>query len=306
MSVYPKPQVVLVAFYNRKALGVRYLEAALEHAGYQVTTVFYKDFNSVHPHPTTQREVELFLQVVREKQPVFVGLSVMSSMYLDTVYQLMDGLQQAKISPVVCGGAYATMFPEKLLERGADFVIRSDGEHAICRLADALHLGYDWKTIPSLCWSENGVVRQNEIGDVLNDVDGYGIPVVNSVGACFIDHDAITWGDPQLNTRSYEVIASRGCPFTCSYCCCVNLRRLLPKGVHGVRTRSVKSVIDELIKAKKHCKKIVFVHFYDEIFPNLPGWVDEFVEAYDKHIHLPFTIWSHPKMVEQSVFLDAL
>ena len=301
MSIYPKPQVVLVAFYNRKALGVRYLEAALEHAGYQVTTVFYKDFNSVHPHPTTQREVELFLQVVREKQPVFVGLSVMSSMYLDTVYQLMDGLQQAKISPVVCGGAYATMFPEKLLERGADFVIRSDGEHAICRLADALHLGYDWKTIPSLCWSEDGVVRQNEIGDVLNDVDGYGIPVVNSVGACFIDHDAITWGDPQLNTRSYEVIASRGCPFTCSYCCCVNLRRLLPKGVHGVRTRSVKSVIDELIEAKKHCKKIVFVHFYDEIFPNLPGWVDEFVEAYDKHIHLPFTIWSHPKMVELDI-----
>lgn len=142
------------------------------------------------------------------------------------------------------------------------------------------------------------MVRQNEIGDVLNDVDGYGIPVVNSVGDCFIDHDAITWGDPQLNTRSYEVIASRGCPFTCSYCCCVNLRRLLPKGVHGVRTRSVKSVIDELIEAKKHCKKIVFVHFYDEIFPNLPGWVDEFVEAYDKHIYLLFTIWSHSKMVE--------
>ena len=53
MSIYPKPQVVLVAFYNRKALGVRYLVAALEHAGYQVTTVFYTDFNSVHPHPTT-------------------------------------------------------------------------------------------------------------------------------------------------------------------------------------------------------------------------------------------------------------
>ena len=51
-----------------------------------------------------------------------------------------------------------------------------------------------------------------------------------------------------------EVIASRGCPFTCSYCCCVNLRRLLPKGIHGVRTRSVKSVIDELVEAKKDYK----------------------------------------------------
>ena len=175
--------MILVAFYNKKALGVRYLEAALERAGYQVTTIFYKDFNSVRPRPSTRREAELFLQVVREKQPVLVGLSVMSSMYLDTVYQLMDGLVREQIAPLVCGGAYATMFPEKLLERGADFVLRSDGERAICRLADALRLGSDWWSIPSLCWREGGKIHQNEIGDLLSDVDGYGIPVVNSAGA---------------------------------------------------------------------------------------------------------------------------
>ena len=291
-------QVILVAFYNKKALGVRYLETALNGAGYNVTTIFYKDFNSVHPRPATEREIELFLQVVREKRPVFVGLSVMSSMYLDTVYQLMDGMRQERLAPLVCGEAYATMFPQKLLERGADFVVRSDGERAICRLADTLRLGCDWRTIPSLCWWEAGEFHQNDIGDLHNDVDGYGIPTVNSVGACFIDHDTITWGDPQRNTRSYEVIASRGCPFTCSYCCCVNLRRLLPKEIPGVRTRSVNSVINELIEARRHCKKIVFVHFYDEIFPNLPGWVDEFAKKYEKHIHIPFTIWSHPKMVD--------
>ena len=48
-----RPTVVLVAFYNKKALGVRYLQAALEGAGYRVRTVFYKDFNSVRPSPTT-------------------------------------------------------------------------------------------------------------------------------------------------------------------------------------------------------------------------------------------------------------
>ena len=43
------------------------------------------------------------------------------------------------------------------------------------------------------------------------------------------------------------------------------------------------------------------VHFYDEIVPNLPGWVDEFVAAYQREIHLPFTIWSHPKAAKQEV-----
>ena len=109
----------------------------------------------------------------------------------------------------------------------------------------------------------------------------------------------MTEGDPQLSTLSYEVIASRGCPFTCSYCCCINLHRLFQgTGTKYVRTRSVQSVMEELKIAKRACKKLVFVHFYDEIFPNTPGWVDEFVVEYKKHIDLPFTIWSHPKMVD--------
>lgn len=36
----PKGRVMLLAFYNTKALGVRYLEGALERAGYQVQVVF--------------------------------------------------------------------------------------------------------------------------------------------------------------------------------------------------------------------------------------------------------------------------
>lgn len=37
-----KATVVLVAFYNIKALGVRYLETALQYSGYRVVTIFLK------------------------------------------------------------------------------------------------------------------------------------------------------------------------------------------------------------------------------------------------------------------------
>ena len=237
ISAAAKPTVVLVAFYNKKALGVRYLQAALERAGYAVRTVFYKDFNSVRPSPTTQQELELFRKVVAEANPVLVGLSVMSSMYLDTVYQVLDAALSATSAPVVCGGAFATMFPQKMLERGARFVLRADGEENLCRLANALRNGTDYTDIPSLCWMEGSEAHCNDIGGLVNEVDQCGLPVVDSKSACYIEHDTLVEGDPQLSTRSYEVIASRGCPFTCSYCCCVNLRRLLPKGIHGVRTR---------------------------------------------------------------------
>ena len=79
----PKGRVMLLAFYNTKALGVRYLEGALERAGYQVQVVFYKEFNSHCPGQTSRRELELLCEEVRRAEPVFIGLSVMSSMYLD-------------------------------------------------------------------------------------------------------------------------------------------------------------------------------------------------------------------------------
>ncbi|MEG2215505.1 MAG: radical SAM protein [Oscillospiraceae bacterium] len=293
--------VLLVAFYNIKALGARYLEAALRRAGYRVVTVFYKDFNSLHPQQTTETELELLASVIARERPFLIGFSVMSSMYLDTVNRVIERARSCSAAKTVCGGAYATMFPERFLDAGVDFVLRTDGEITLRQLADALSRGGDWRGIPSLCYRGAAGNVMNEIGNLLADIDGYGLPSVECENALFIEHGTLKRGDPQLDILSYEVIASRGCPFTCSYCCCVNLRRLFPKDVKFVRTRSVASVIEELTVAKRKLKKLVFVHFYDEIFPNLPGWVDEFVVEYKKHINLPFTIWSHPKMIDAQV-----
>lgn len=294
-----RKKVLLVAFYNVKAQGVRYLEAALEKGGYEVATVFYKDFNSVRPKPTTEAELQLLCRRIEEVDPVMIGLSVMSSMYLDTVNAVFEKIKERFDIPVVCGGAFASMFPEYFLDKGADFVIRADGERAMLRLADSVVNGTDASDIPSLALKTSDGNRINDISDIANDLDEYGAPVINIKNSCFIENDNISYGDPQLNTLSYETVASRGCPFNCSYCCCSNLRKLLPKGCSPVRYRSVEAVISELEEAKKQCKKLVFVHFYDEVFPRKQEWVDEFCREYKKRIALPFTIWTHPGMVDK-------
>jgi radical SAM superfamily enzyme YgiQ (UPF0313 family) len=292
-----KGTVMLIAFYNTKSLGVRYLETALEKQGFGTAAVYYKGFNSVNPAVTTKTELELLKSRIAEKKPLLIGLSVMSSMYLETVDLVINMIQSSFKIPVVCGGAFASMFPERFLDQGIDFVIRTDGENPMCRLAEAVSQNSGYSDIPSLCYRAEGQNVINDIGMLATDIDGYGLPAIISKDACAIENDTLTEGDPQRGARSYEVIASRGCPFTCSYCCCVNLRRLLPKGTPAVRSRSVKSVIEELVIAKRELKRLVYVHFYDEIFPNIPGWIDEFAAEYDKHIHLPFAIWSHPQMV---------
>lgn len=87
--------MVLVAFYNVKALGVRYLETALRAAGWNVVTVYFKRFNSRAPSAATAQELALLAELVEREGPVFVGLSVMSSMYLETVEQVIRALKGA-------------------------------------------------------------------------------------------------------------------------------------------------------------------------------------------------------------------
>lgn len=179
MTAKRNARVLLIAFYNKKALGVRYLTSALCNSGNEVCTVFYKDFNSLHPSKTTHAELQSLKQTVLDFEPDLIGLSVMSSMYLETVNEVIDTLCKEFDTPLVCGGAYASMFPEYFLQRGIPFVIRTDGENAICQLADALKNGTDHTGIPCLCYKNGEKTVINKIGGLLNDIDGYGIPTVN-------------------------------------------------------------------------------------------------------------------------------
>lgn len=301
MDATQRGTVALVAFYNTKALGVRYLERALEKAGWRVVTIFFKRFNSRSPSPASEAELRLLCERLREERPLLIGLSVMSSMYLESVDKVIGALQEAELGPIVCGGAFATLEPDYFLRRGVPYVIRLDGEVPMVRLAQALAQGEDLDGVPSLCRMEGGEPRWNPIGGMAADLDEYGIPAVECANACLIDEGQVIPGDPQRSALSYEVIASRGCPFTCSYCSCVNLRRLYPAGIKPVRIRSVESIIRELEEARTVCRSIAFIHFYDEIFPNLPGWVDEFVEKYPRRVGLPFSIWTHPSMLPGEV-----
>jgi hypothetical protein len=72
--------VLLISFYNKKSLGVRYLERSLASAGHRVFILFLKNFNSRAPEPVTGKELMLLRSLVAEPDPGLIGLSVMSSL----------------------------------------------------------------------------------------------------------------------------------------------------------------------------------------------------------------------------------
>jgi len=295
-------KVILVGFYNEKALGVRYLANALKGNGFEPTIVFFKRFNSETPEETTEREVALLKELVENTDPLFVGLSIMSSLFLSESGKVNEMLRRDFDFPVVWGGVYATLEPERAA-KSCDIVLRGEGEFSIVKLADAIRTGADWHGIEGVAYmDEQGSYVQNDVGDLQADIDAYGFPIIGGDNMFLISDDKMIPGDPQLRAFSYELSCSRGCPFQCTYCSAVCLRRVYAdKPGKYVRFRSVDSVMEELLEAKRKIPRLRLVHFWDEIFSNEEGWVEEFTRRYKSEIGLPFRIWGHPLMTNDDI-----
>jgi len=87
---------------NFPPLGVMYIGAVLEEAGYSVQIV--------DPVPKDTG----FIQIVREFNPQIIGVSIMTTSYSDAA-SLLSKLRQDIPDALYCaGGAHVTALPEKL------------------------------------------------------------------------------------------------------------------------------------------------------------------------------------------------
>ncbi|MBU1996951.1 MAG: radical SAM protein [Candidatus Omnitrophica bacterium] len=102
---------------------------------------------------------------------------------------------------------------------------------------------------------------------------------------------------PQFK-KGYSIIASRGCPYACSYCCHSILRKLYSNNGKYFRFRSVKSLIKEISQhASKY--KIDTVVFYDDCFGYDLNWLKEFTKEYSQKIKIKFTCTTYPNLITE-------
>ena len=286
-------RILLIAFYNQKALGVKYISETLKRAGYDPHVLFLKGYNSKKPSEVSDTELSLLKQLISKIDPGCIALSVMSSLYLREIIKVNDHIRKASSCPVIWGGVYCTLFPERCLEH-ADYVIRGEGEEAIVELLDALIAGRDPSDVQNLAYRKNDTVIINPLRPLIQDLDSLGYPGIGQDNVYFINGDKLTEKDPIINSLTYETTASRGCPFACSYCSSINLKRLYVGKGKFVRFRSVDNVMQELKEAKEKIKRLKLIHFWDEIFTDDIDWIEEFKVRYRKEVGIPFTIWGHP------------
>ncbi|ABZ83468.1 hypothetical protein HM1_1106 [Heliomicrobium modesticaldum Ice1] len=290
--------IVLIGLYNAKALGVRALSSVLKAKGYPVSLIFFKDFNSLNARSPSDGEYRLLIDQLMELNPRMIGLSVMSTFYLSAAHEMSRRIKAAFPSTtLVWGGVYPTMFPEKALEH-CDYVMRGECDEAIVDLVEALSGKQALSQVPNLTYRRGDEVVHNPLNPLQAQLDALPFPDMGGDGKYHISDGKLTCCDPQVASVSYEMSASRGCPYVCSYCSSLNLKRIYKGKGPFVRLRSVDSTLAELRWAKGLVKNMRMVWFWDEIFADDEAWVREFVGRYKQEIGLPFNIWGHPHKIK--------
>ena len=73
--------VVLMTIYSVENAGIRYVSAALQRAGFETHIIFLRDWVHNRLEMPSEQDIQMALDVIREKKADIVGLGFMSSLF---------------------------------------------------------------------------------------------------------------------------------------------------------------------------------------------------------------------------------
>jgi len=300
-----KTKPLFIGLYDTNLMGIRYLSSTLKTHGYDPHLIFLKSFNSYTVDDPTETEYKLLFDTIKELNPSYIGISLMSSFYLSVAKRIFAEIKKTTDITVICGGAYATLFPKECLEM-ADVVCRGEGEDVIVEFTNAIENNEPYNNIQNLTTASPDGAQINDIRQLEANLNKVAHPDFGGDNMYYINNDRITKGDPQVRSHSYELTTSRGCPNKCSYCSTGSIRNLYKGKGPFIRQRNVDDVMAELLDVKKKNPGLQKLRFWDEIFPWNKEWVLEFAKEYKAKIGLPFEAWGHPRITSDPTCIKAM
>lgn len=239
-------------------LGILYVGAVLREAGHTVQ-ILDRD---PRKRPDTVDEIAGFA-------PDIVGLSFMTMTYdraVDVARDLRERLPRAHL---IAGGPHPTADPEGTLRHLAlDSVAVGEGESTMLELVGRLEGGEDLAGTPGLWLDPEAAPPPRE---VIEDLDDVPFPARDLLGhAPYLRPPGLIRGF--ASSRIASMLASRGCPFACSFCAS---KQQLGKAVRFRSPGNLMAELDQLVATDG----IRGMYFVDDLFTHDRDWTLAFCEA---------------------------
>lgn len=216
-------RILLVGYEDQDNLGIRYLSSRLLQQGHHTRIVAFGD----DPGP--------LLQLIQTERPDLVGFSLIFQYMVPQFAQVIRSLRDAGVrAHFTIGGHYASFEPEELLRQipELDSVVRFEGEDTLIEIVENLDHPSLWKQVPGIAWLDQGKTVLNPPRQGRTHIDDFPEP----------DRRDIDYRRQDLPTAS--VLASRGCPWKCSFCSIITFYEA--NGTTGRRRRNPVKVVDEV------------------------------------------------------------
>jgi len=216
-------------------IGLMYLQAFLKQNGYiqtEIRTYWNIDKNVI------RADIESF-------EPDVIGITCLS---INHWYALSIARSIKKIvpsMPIVIGGIHASYVGKRLLSPGSpyDYVIYFEGEYSFRDLLDSFSGKRNIDSVSGVSYKRNGEIYTTQYGKRIENLDMLPFPCYESLNKKMLSR-----------TRIFNIVASRGCLFKCSYC---NASAFYQ---HQWIHRSPENIVDELkyLRQKYNAKRIAF------------------------------------------------
>jgi uncharacterized Fe-S cluster-containing radical SAM superfamily protein len=288
---------VTFAALGTEQLGISMLSAIAKVHGHQTdlafsASLFHDRFNLEMPwlSPYFDDTSEV-ISAIERQQPDVIAFSPLTSTYQWSLDIAKRAKQLNPAIKTVFGGVHASAVPHLLMQKPiVDFVVVGEGDVAFPKILKAVETSDYRHQIPNTRYKtpEGKIISGPQTG-FLQDLDS--LPF----------SDKPLWEEHVRMGDLYLAMASRGCPYRCTFCF-NNFFAKLPEEKSGkyVRLRSPEHMIAEL-KIAKQRYNIRVVDFQDDIFTTSKKWLQDFLALYRKEINKPFQILTHPRYMDDDI-----
>jgi len=249
--------------------GLASLSAVLKEAGHEACLY----------HQLYMPQRDEFLDAVKGYNPDIIGISIRTSA-LSFAKEMAQWLDEAFPDIFVWAGMYhPSLAPQEVIElQGIDAVCIGEGEFVCREFVDYFYKHGELNLCQDSFWvkAPDGTVHKNPVRPFITDLDVLPFPDLEIFDYCNLKSNTLQ--------RTAEVIVSRGCIYSCTYCANAQLRNIYPEKKGYARFRSPENAIALLERVLERDPNIECFSFNDAILNVYEEWFYRFTELYKEKI----------------------
>lgn len=242
-----------------------------------------------------------FLDEVEKAKPSYIGISILSTEYKDTLHTTVAAIRERLPKPVIiAGGVHVTIeYHDVMSDPGIDYAVIGNGEYVLRDLLRHLEGHSDRPTV-GLVFRESGeLIVQPKA--VIENLDALPMPNYDLVRM----EDYVVVGPRSGPLRPPEMpyvrmVITRGCPVGCSFC---QVEEISGK---KVRAPSADKVVDELIYLRDRYDLKAFMIDDDNIVIKKKFFKEVLRRIIDRQLNLQFVIGAFAIFAIDDEMLDLM